>query len=152
MIDYKNNFPQRTQIVRTVATKYPHNPTVDKTDPATTKYTGLTTVLKYIHNNSIATVAVTAVWTQRLLYNFLNMPSGGRGQTLGGSLVATFSAHSANLPVTLTVENSTKHNVQAAKAIFMNSPHIMRRTDWKSSRGDVVYHASLTIVKSMMKN
>jgi len=150
MIDYKNIFPQRTAIVRTAANKDPHKPTVDKTDPATSKYTGLITVLMYIHNNSIATVAVNVVRTQRLLYNALNTFVICRGQALGaGSLMATFSAHSANLAVTLTVENRTKHNVTAAKAIFINSSPIMRRTDWKSSRGNVVYHASFNIVESM---
>jgi len=148
MISYKNTFPQRTQIARTAATKDTHNWTTDKTDPATSKYTGPTTVLTYIHNNSIATMAVNVVRTQRWLYNALNACC--RGQTLDtGSLMATFSAHSANLAVTLTVENRTKHNVTAAKPIFNNSSHIMRRTDWKSSRGNVVYHASFNIVESM---
>lgn len=150
MVDYKNTFPQRTPLVRTAATKDPHNWTADKADPATSKYTGLTTVLTYIHNNSIAAVAVNVERNEGRLYKALNTFIGCRGQTVAvGSLMATFKAHSVNLAVTLTVENRTNNKVTAAKAIFINSSHIMRRTDWKSSRGYVVYHASFNIVESM---
>lgn len=150
MVDYKNTFPQRTPLVRTAATKDPHNWAADKTDPATSKYTGLTTVLTYIHNNSIAAVAVNVERIECRLYKALNTFIGGCEQTVAaGSLMATFKAHSANLAVTLTVENKTNNSVTVAKPIFINSSHIIRRTDWKSSRGYVVYHSSFNIVESM---
>lgn len=150
MVDYKNTFPQRTPLVRTAVTKDQHNWTADKTDPVTSKYTGLTTVLTYIHNNSIAAVAVNVERTEGRLYKALNTFIGCRGQTVVvGSLIATFRAHSVNLAVTLTMENRTNNKVTMAQEIFINSEYIKRRTDWKSSRGYIMNHESSNIVESI---